>query len=146
MGALLSVARTPRKVEPIDQCLDRPVHNPHALPLFKAPPSAKRKREKDRKDPIKSHRPDLPVQGPGYSGRLGSSLTQHIMKNIVKKNDRNEDPREAILKYASAAEKNPYWFKVYQTTQPKPIFDLTPEEDDDDDDSATTSSSGITKK
>jgi hypothetical protein len=31
------------------------------------------------------------------------------MKSYVKNRIRNEDPREAILKYAEEAEKNPYW-------------------------------------
>ena len=39
----------------------------YALPMFKQnkPTSTKRKEEKERKDPVKSHRPDLPVSGPG---------------------------------------------------------------------------------
>eukprot|EP01099_Mayorella_cantabrigiensis_P007293 TRINITY_DN641_c0_g1_i1.p1 TRINITY_DN641_c0_g1~~TRINITY_DN641_c0_g1_i1.p1 ORF type:complete len:347 (+),score=91.62 TRINITY_DN641_c0_g1_i1:128-1168(+) len=122
-GALLSVVREKRKPDPNDFVPQRAIHNPHALPLFKALPSSKRQREKARKDPIKSKKPDLPVQGPGYNGQLGSTLTQHLMKTLIKKNDRNEDPREAILKYAQEAEKNPFWFKAYQKTQPQQIFD-----------------------
>lgn len=39
----------------------------HALPLFREdrPRSSKKRQEKDRKDPVKSRRPDLPVTGPG---------------------------------------------------------------------------------
>ena len=42
---------------------------------------------------------------------------------------REEDPREALLKYAKEAEENPQWIAhVYQKTQPKPVFDYTEDE------------------
>lgn len=60
------------------------IHNPHALPLFRDQPSRKRQREKILKDPAKSHRPELPVTGPGHGGRTGTSsgslLTQYLLK------------------------------------------------------------------
>ena len=39
----------------------------HALPLFKeeTSKSLKRKREKERKDPVLSHQPELPMSGKG---------------------------------------------------------------------------------
>ncbi|KAJ1904970.1 hypothetical protein IWQ60_012364, partial [Tieghemiomyces parasiticus] len=47
----------------------------------------------------------------------------HIMKNIVKNTTFDEDPREALLKYAKEAEENPYWIApAYQQNQPKPVF------------------------
>jgi hypothetical protein len=64
-------------------------------------------RDKDRKDPIKSRKPDLPLQGPG-TGR--GSLTSHMLKQMGSLQPmREEDPREAILKYAKAAEGMQYW-------------------------------------
>jgi hypothetical protein len=46
---------------------------------------------------------------------------------------RDEDPREAILRHAEAAERDPRWVTpAYATTQPQPVFDLTPDDDDDD--------------
>lgn len=60
------------------------IHNPHALPLFRDQPSRKRQRDKILKDPIKSHKPELPITGPGYGGRVGASkgslLTQYLLK------------------------------------------------------------------
>ena len=39
----------------------------HALPMFREgrQTSTRKQEEKARKDPVKSHRPDLPVHGPG---------------------------------------------------------------------------------
>lgn len=62
------------------------IHNPHALPLFRDQPSRKRQREKELKDPLKSHKPELPITGPGFGGRVGSTkgslLTQYLLKVI----------------------------------------------------------------
>eukprot|EP01102_Stenamoeba_stenopodia_P001673 TRINITY_DN11511_c0_g1_i1.p1 TRINITY_DN11511_c0_g1~~TRINITY_DN11511_c0_g1_i1.p1 ORF type:complete len:452 (+),score=122.38 TRINITY_DN11511_c0_g1_i1:193-1356(+) len=131
-GALLSVSRGPRKRDESDEIIDRPIMNPHALPMFKAEPTGKRKRERDRKDYWKTNRPDVPLSGPGSKGRVGSSLTQHLMKHLTKKNDRAEDPREALLKYAKVADENPYFFGAYKETQPVAIFDTTPEEEEEE--------------
>lgn len=86
-GALVCVARAPRK-KSIDDFEAKPViHNPHALPLFRDQPSRKRQREKILKDPLKSHKPDLPITGPGFGGRVGvtqgSLLTQYLLKVFV---------------------------------------------------------------
>lgn len=60
------------------------IHNPHALPLFRDQPSRKRQREKILKDPVKSHKPEIPITGPGHGGRVGTSsgslLTQYLLK------------------------------------------------------------------
>ena len=45
----------------------------------------------------------MPVSGPGKGGKLGTSLTQHIMRSVIKDTMRDEDPREAILRHAEAA-------------------------------------------
>jgi hypothetical protein len=39
----------------------------HALPMFRLEKQmgTKKREEKDRKNPIKSHRPDMPIAGPG---------------------------------------------------------------------------------
>ena len=44
-----------------------PVISAHALPMFREgrQTSTRKQEEKARKDPVKSHRPDLPVHGPG---------------------------------------------------------------------------------
>jgi WD40 repeat protein len=125
-GALMCVVKAPRKQDPFDYTPDRPIQTPHSLAMFKPEPSGKRKRDKDRKDPIKSRKPDLPTQGPG-TGR--GSLTAHMLKQMGSLQPmREEDPREAILKYAKEAEENPAYFGVYKVNQPKPIFNTEEEE------------------
>lgn len=65
------------------------IHNPHALPLFRDQPSRKRQREKILKDPLKSHKPEVPMNGPGFGGRVGvtkgSLLTQYLLKVSISK-------------------------------------------------------------
>lgn len=101
----------------------------HALPLFKdeGSKSLKRKREKERKDPVLSHQPELPITGKGRlhglplieyvcymsmvigaGGRIsagGSSIGSYMRKVAAIEGgyDKDEDPREAILKYAKVA-------------------------------------------
>lgn len=112
---------------------------PHALPLFRDEKSQlQRKREElDRKDPLKSRRPDLPVTGPGAGGRIasgGNTHTSYIVRQLGIRDrviDDTEDPREALLKHAKAAAEDPYWVSpAYKNTQPKPIFQKTPQEVD----------------
>lgn len=67
---------------------------PHALPMFRDGEegrSTKRKREKERMDPRKSKRPDLPVTGPGKGGRVGASATQHVVQNLFRDTTRDQD-------------------------------------------------------
>lgn len=102
------------------------IQNPNALPLFRstAPRSLKRQRLKARQDPVASHLPERPLEGPGMGGRLGSSVTQSIMKTVIKDTRRDEDPREALLKYAEIAEHDPKFVApAYRITQPKTILD-----------------------
>ncbi|OAY32699.1 WD repeat-containing protein 70 [Manihot esculenta] len=137
-GALVCVARAPRK-KSVDDFEAQPViHNPHALPLFRDQPSRKRQREKILKDPIKSHKPELPITGPGYGGRVGASkgslLTQYLLKQggMIKETWMEEDPREAILKYADVAAKDPkYIAPAYSETQPQPVFAKSDSEDEE---------------
>ncbi|KAK9944957.1 hypothetical protein M0R45_010497 [Rubus argutus] len=114
------------------------IHNPHALPLFRDQPSRKREREKTLKDPVKSHKPELPMTGPGFGGRVGVSkgslLTQYLMKQggMIKETWMDEDPREAILKYADVAAKDPkYIAPAYAETQPETVFAKSDSEDEE---------------
>ena len=45
---------------------------------------------------------------------------------------RDEDPREALLKYAEAAEKEPLFTSVYKTNQPKTIYAKIDEEEEEE--------------
>lgn len=60
-------------------------------------PGSKRKREKERMDPKKSRRPELPVTGPGRGGRVGASATQHVVQNLVRDTTRDEDVRSSFF-------------------------------------------------
>lgn len=137
-GALVCVARAPRKKSVDDFVANPVIHNPHALPLFRDQPSRKREREKTLKDPVKSHKPELPMTGPGFGGRVGVSkgslLTQYLMKQggMIKETWMDEDPREAILKYADVAAKDPkYIAPAYAETQPETVFAKSDSEDEE---------------
>ncbi|OXB76732.1 UNVERIFIED_CONTAM: hypothetical protein H355_007007, partial [Colinus virginianus] len=86
----------------------------HALPMFREPRqrSTRKQLEKDRLDPMKSHKPEPPVAGPGRGGRVGThggTLSSYIVKNIALDKTDDSNPREAILRHAKEAEENPYW-------------------------------------
>ncbi|KAL0575027.1 hypothetical protein V5O48_006928 [Marasmius crinis-equi] len=130
----------PRKVtiEDMSDALAAPtILTPHALPMFRdgdgIARGSKRKREKDRMDPRKSRRPELPVTGPGKGGRVGASATQHVVQNLVRDTTRDEDPREALLKYAKAGEEDPQWTAAWRANQPKPVFAEVPGEEEEED-------------
>ena len=119
-GALLAAGRTVRRKEANEYAIDRPIHTPHAILKDDSLKSHKRKREAIRRDPTKSHLPDPPTQGPtSRTHKGGSTLTQHLMRGMAKNTMRNEDPREAILKYAEEAKKNPIFTGAYTDTQPQ---------------------------
>ena len=50
----------------------------------------------------------------GHGGRLGNkgaTLSQYVAQTLVKRkpDERDKDPRAAILRHAEEAAKNPYW-------------------------------------
>ncbi|KAH6917622.1 hypothetical protein BKA70DRAFT_1215831 [Coprinopsis sp. MPI-PUGE-AT-0042] len=139
-GAKLVMSKGPRKklhAEDLSDALSAPtILTPHALPMFRDMDpgrGTKRKREKDRMDPRKSRRPELPVTGPGKGGRVGASATQHLVQHLVRDTTRDVDPREALLKYAEAGEKDPQWTAAWKVNQPKPVFAEEREEKEEDD-------------
>ncbi|GLB36380.1 putative WD domain, G-beta repeat [Lyophyllum shimeji] len=127
----------PRKVtiEDVSDALAAPaILTPHALPMFRDMDpgrGTKRKAEKDRMDPRKSRRPELPVTGPGRGGRVGASATQHVVQHLVRDTTRDEDPREALLKYADKANSDPLWTAAWKVNQPNPVFAQEPEEEEE---------------
>ncbi|KIJ08587.1 hypothetical protein PAXINDRAFT_102525 [Paxillus involutus ATCC 200175] len=139
-GAKLLLAKgAPKRptVEDMSDALAAPtILTPHALPMFKdgdgLVKGTKRKREKDRMDPRKSRRPELPVTGPGKGGRVGASATQHVVQNLVRDTTRDEDPREALLKYAEMAEADPQWTTAWRQNQPKPVFANVSEDEEEE--------------
>ncbi|KAK1145717.1 hypothetical protein N8T08_003955 [Aspergillus melleus] len=68
------------------------------------------------KDP---RRPHLPAQTPFAKSQPDE---RHIRENIPLSSMRDEDPREALLKYADKAEKDPVFTKAWKETQPKTIY------------------------
>ncbi|KAK4704133.1 WD repeat-containing protein 70, partial [Phenoliferia sp. Uapishka_3] len=143
-GATLAVTKAPRERAPDDfassTSLDRPIITPHSLPMFKddyGDPSAggrggKRKRERERHDPQKTMKPMPPVVGQGKGGRIGAAATQHVVQGLVRDDLRTQDPREALLKYATQSVEDNEWTSAWTKTQPKPVFDLRqdPEEEE----------------
>ncbi|WFD39278.1 uncharacterized protein MJAP1_002249 [Malassezia japonica] len=77
-----------------------------------------------RRDPVKTKLPQMPVRGQGRGGRIGTSETTHLIKDMYldQAQLRMQDPREALLKYADKAEKDPRWTSIYAKTQPKTIY------------------------
>jgi len=56
---------------------------------------------------------------------------KHIKEHIPLSSMRDEDPREALLKYAEKAEKDPMFTNAWKLTQPKTIYAELSEEEDD---------------
>ncbi|KAI0236779.1 hypothetical protein L0F63_001833 [Massospora cicadina] len=127
-GAKLCVSRQPRKRHIDEFEIQRPIMTPNDPPIR----ISKRQRDKLRSDPVATRRPDPPASGPGRGSKVGSNFTSHIMKQIIKDTSRDEDPREALLRYAKEAEDNPLFInQAYKKNQPKPIFNEHPETDDE---------------
>ncbi|XP_077284006.1 gastrulation defective protein 1 homolog [Arctopsyche grandis] len=145
-GAKLCVVKTHRKRNTIEVLSNTQVITPHALPLFQQDrvKTVKKRMEKDRLDPVKSKRPDLPITS-GQGGRVASSggtLSSYVIRNLglSKRVNDEQDPREAILKYAKDAAENPFWISpAYAKTQPKPIFQVDEEQKNSESDEPSTS-------
>ncbi|KAL2862308.1 26S protease regulatory subunit 4 [Aspergillus lucknowensis] len=72
-------------------------------------------------------RPHLPAQTPFAKSQPDE---RHIRENIPLSSMRDEDPREALLKYAEKAQKDPIFTKAWKETQPTPIYrDLSDDEE-----------------
>jgi len=135
-GVQLSLKKTKEKRPQVEMMVGQAILTPHALPMFRKakPSSTRRAEEKDRKDPIKSHRPELPLDGPGEGGRIGhhgSTLSQYVAKLLAvqRPDERDKDPRAAILRHAAEASANPYWVTpAYKETQPKAVFQKSTED------------------
>ncbi|KNF03827.1 hypothetical protein PSTG_02920 [Puccinia striiformis f. sp. tritici PST-78] len=135
-GATLSLSRTARARGPgedDDAAVDRPIITPHALAMFRNDEpvvaggrGGKRRRERERQDPVKTLKPMPPLTGPGRGGRVGASATQHVVQGLVKDSIRHEDPREALLKFAQEHEgERPKYTAAWEETMPEPVFDQT---------------------
>lgn len=73
-------------------------------------------------------RPHMPATTPFAKGQLDES---QVKRMIPLSSMREEDPREALLKYADKAEKDPMFTNAWKQTQPKTIYaELSDDEDD----------------
>jgi hypothetical protein len=73
-------------------------------------------------------RPHMPAKTP-FSKSDPSE--QHIKDNVPLSSMRDEDPREALLKYADKAKNDPLFTKAYQQTQPETLYAAVDEEQPD---------------
>ncbi|KAJ8408628.1 hypothetical protein AAFF_G00252630 [Aldrovandia affinis] len=127
-GAKLCVVKSQRKERQAETLTQDYIITPHALPMFREARqrSTRKQLEKDRLDPMKSHKPEPPVSGPGRGGRVathGGTLSSFIVKNIALDKTDDSNPRQAILRHAKEASENPYWVApAYTKTQPEPVF------------------------
>ncbi|KAL9609785.1 MAG: hypothetical protein Q9167_005463 [Letrouitia subvulpina] len=72
-------------------------------------------------------RPHIPLTTPFAKSQPDE---EHVKKNIPLSSMRDEDPREALLKYAEKAEKDPLFTNAWKKTQPKTLYaDVSDEED-----------------
>ena len=109
-GAKLPLNKGPPRKATIEDMSDAvaapTILTPHALPMFRDGDGlvrgSKRKREKERMDPRKSKRPELPVTGPGRGGRVGASATQHVVQNLVRDTTRDEDVRVSVGSFSTS--------------------------------------------
>ena len=106
---------------------------PHALPMFQADNrDHKKARREARADPLRSHKPEQVMNGPGTGGKLAIGHQQALLSTMSggvsglggTKDKiamfKAEDPREEILKYAKIAEEEPLFVTpVYNKNQPQ---------------------------
>lgn len=137
-GAVLTAGKRKKRPKESGVVVSQQIITPHALPLFREErhKSTRKLELRDRKDPVKSHRPDLPLGSSGTGGRVtsgGSTLSSYIIRNLGLQNKKMEDdegdPREALLKFDKLAKEDPYWVSpAYASTQPKAVFRETEED------------------
>lgn len=143
-GALLSTAKVARKKDELSVLLASrapqgsagitgPIMTPHALPMFRdVERETKRKREKERMDPVKSKRPEPPAAGVKTGGQSSaqSTFTQIVAKSIIKeKNIAGKDPREELFQYSTGKS---YVEKAYEGDQQHVLSDKTAEQEEEE--------------
>jgi WD40 repeat protein len=64
-------------------------------------------------------RPHIPMTTPFAKSQPDE---KHVRENIPLSSMRDEDPREALLKYAETAEKDPMFTNAWKKTQPKTLY------------------------
>ena len=107
------------------------VLTPHALPMFRdAEKETKRKREKERLDPVKSRKPEAPAAGFKTGSQSGATvnLQQFVASSTMKnRNIAGKDPREELFKFSEG--KN-YLSGAYEGDQQAVLAETTVEEEE----------------
>lgn len=119
-GIAMSMGRDVRRKN-----IDQYAPNPYIVTPLSHGPMRKRLREKEEAEREREKQgPAPPVKGKGKSGKLGTNEKFFMMKELGIRTHVHEDPREALLKYADAAENAPYFIApAYAETQPQAILD-----------------------
>jgi len=152
-GAKFCVTKAPRKANVLDAVgiasfgnVEATVHAPHVHKIYREDAEAeqqstKRKREKAAKKSSQLPQKPLPDDGSYSLGKQGNvrsvlpTFGMHLANQTSFDNTRDEDPREAILKYAEEAAANPIMgidnaYKMYNN-RVEPVLDLDADEEDD---------------
>jgi WD repeat-containing protein 70 len=109
-GALLCAGKKPKRKEPMDF---QQIVVPHEFNEGATNPKRQR---------AMAMIPELPRK---KGGAATSMYAKYNLPNGSKDEPKEQDPREAILAMAEAAEADPIFFgRAYAETQPKPIFDM----------------------
>lgn len=98
---------------------------PNALPMFADPKPKREQRQLDRKDPIKSKKPDFPGTGPTRPDFVPKNYnyTAAMVEQRTKERYLDADPRASLLEYDAATKADPYWVEPsYAATQPVKIL------------------------
>ncbi len=101
-------------------------HNQAALSYAARHPNSGLTASGKSRDP---RRPHIPMTTPFAKSQPDEN---HIKNNIPLSSMRDEDPREALLKYAEKAEKDPMFTNAWKHTQPKTIYAEISEDEDDE--------------
>lgn len=123
-GVLLAATKAPkREKDPTDYAIVGEIVNPHALPLYRAENSLK-KRAVERRADAKAHVPERQLStGPLKAPNNSFFFTKFVMQDKVKDSKRSEDPREALLKYNDMTTKDPMFLgRAYEATQPQTMM------------------------
>ncbi|KAH6590513.1 hypothetical protein BASA50_006757 [Batrachochytrium salamandrivorans] len=135
-GITAALAKKPKKlrVEDYDVMISReaivgPISVPGSYMRGEKPMSKRKTLERE----AALRRPEIPsaFMSKGAGGKIGTNSTQEVMKDMLKDTRRQEDPREAILKFAEAAASDPYWISpAYKSSQPNAVLTENVYEDD----------------
>ncbi|RPA79912.1 WD40 repeat-like protein, partial [Ascobolus immersus RN42] len=96
---------------------------PNAILASSSSDNARASQKSKRIDPL---RPTMPPITPWGKSQPDA---EHIKNSIALSSMRDEDPREALLKYAEKAEKDPMFTRAYRETQPTTIYAEVGEEE-----------------